>query len=79
METWEYGVGESSVIMDDYGIPFLEADYLGGRFPWWVVFARRMNLDINRVRVVDMEVVAEFRDILPQGIGSEYRMWELGS
>ena len=79
METWEYGVGESGVIMDDYGIPFLEAGYLGGRFPWWVVFARRMNLDINRVRVVDMEVVAEFRDILPQGIGSEYRMWELGS
>jgi hypothetical protein len=63
----------------DGWIPELDVSYIGGDYPWWVVFATRMDLVVNKIQVDRNDVMEVMRQLLPdESFGAiQYRNWEV--
>jgi hypothetical protein len=63
----------------DSWIPALDVSYIGGDYPWWVLFARKMNLVVNEIQVDHKNLMEVMRQLLPdESFGAiKYRDWEV--
>jgi hypothetical protein len=46
---WEFGVGEADVIHTGKSEDKRKATIVGGSFPWWYGYARRMGIHVAKV------------------------------